>query len=147
MGCLFYFEWLIWGKKTEPFVIRGGTLNQGMWWVTIKQFHRAPSLKKDKNNIKKKKSWLVRPTFQSSFIFPPQSCPADWGNFFCVAGEWSGHVCQWQGSLFSLITSFTNLQIYTTTLLCVKESMPSPAAWSLDLWWQQDQWSYSVEWN
>lgn len=23
--------------------------------------------------------------------------------------------------------------------------MPSPAAWSRDLWWQQDQWSYSVE--
>lgn len=66
--------------------------------------------------------------------------------FFAFAGEWSGHVCQWQGSLFSLtlITSFTNLQIYYSTV-CVKESMPSPAAWSLDLWWQQDQWSYSVE--
>lgn len=37
-----------------------------------------------------------------------------------------------------------NLQIYYSTV-CVKESMPSPAAWSLDLWWQQDQWSYSVE--
>lgn len=38
--------------------------------------------------------------------------------FFLFAGEWSGHVCQRQGSLFSLtlITSFTNLQIYYSTV-------------------------------
>lgn len=101
-----------------------------------------------KKKRKSLKSWLVHPTFQSWFYFPPHSpVPLTEEIFFAFAGEWSGHVCQWQGSLFSLITSFTNLQIYTTTLLCVKESMPSPAAWSLDLWWQQDQWSYSVEWN
>lgn len=38
--------------------------------------------------------------------------------FFLFAGEWSGRVCQRQGSLFSLtlITSFTNLQIHYSTV-------------------------------
>lgn len=41
-----------------------------------------------------------------------------WFFFFCFAGEWSKLVCQWQGSLFSLtlITSFTNLQSYYSTV-------------------------------
>lgn len=50
--------------------------------------------------------WL-RKSFFFSFFFP-----------FFFAGEWSRHVCQWQGSLLSLtlITSFTNLQIYYSTV-------------------------------
>lgn len=80
---------------------------------------------------RKKKSWLVHSTFQSWFKFPQSRwlrkslfcvCALTllwfFCFFFCFAGEWSRHVCQWQGSLFSLtlITSFKNLQSYYSTV-------------------------------
>lgn len=49
--------------------------------------------------------------------------------FVCFAGEWSGHVCQRQGSLFSitLITSFLSLQIYYSTVCKGVDAITSSA--------------------
>lgn len=102
------------GKYKGALIVSERTLN--VWCDELQSNSFTVHLHK-KANKNKKKRWLVHPTFQSWFHFP-QSCPADWGNLFCFAGEWSGRVRKWQGSLFSLtlITSFTNLQIYNSTV-------------------------------
>lgn len=115
MGCLFYFEWLIWGNTKEPL-----SWGEGLW---IRACDELQSNSFTVHLHKKKKHLKVGSSARHSkvdFHFP-QSCPADLRKlffFFAFAGEWSGHVCQWQGSLFSLtlITSFTNLQIYYSTV-------------------------------
>lgn len=122
MGCLFcviLFWVAYYGVMTkEPL-----SWVEGLWIRSCDELQsKSFTVHLHRKLNKKKKSWLVHPTFQSWFNFP-QSCPSDWGIlfyfiFFLFAGEWSGHVCQRQGSLFSLtlITSFTNLQIYYSTV-------------------------------
>lgn len=120
MDCLFYFEWLIWGNTKEP-LSRG----KGLWIRACDELqsnsftvHLHKNLKSQKN---KNKKMLARPPDIPKLI-SFSTVLSRWLRksffFFCFAGEWSRHVCQWQGSLFSLtlITSFTNLQIYYSTV-------------------------------
>lgn len=98
MDCLFLLLVAYLGKHKGALVTRERTLNQGMWWVTIKSFYSAPSQK---------------PDIPKLILFPHSPVPPT--EEALLANE---VVCRRQGSPLSLtlITSFTNLQIYYSTV-------------------------------
>lgn len=112
--------------------LSGGDTEEGLWIRACDGLQSNSFTVLLHKQTKKRPLSSSIPTFQSWFDFLVPLIEEIFFFFFFFAGEWSGHVCQWQGSLFSLtlITSFTNLQIYYSTVCkgvnAITSSVASP---------------------
>lgn len=123
MGCLFYY-WVAYLGEIQKSPYHEWKDSESGHVMSYNQIVSQRTFMTSEK--RKKKSWLVHPTFQSWFNFS-QSCPSDWGFLsffflfflicFCWWMKWAC-VSMTGFPLFSLtlITSFTNLQIYYSTV-------------------------------
>lgn len=118
MGCLFcvIFFWVAYyGVMTKELL----SWVEGLWIRSCDELQSKSFTVHLHRKLNKKKVGLSTQHSKVDLIFhSPVPLIENFYFFFLFAGEWSGRVCQRQGSLFSLtlITSFTNLQIHYSTV-------------------------------